>query len=111
MIWFLRVFFTSLWLLITGVIIRTSLQSNLFEIGGDLLEIPWMVATLWDFYINIAIIAVWMWIRERRLPVRLAWLVSFLLLGSIATVAYVLVQLFSVSPQASVRDVIWSDTA
>lgn len=108
MIWFLRVFFLLLWLVMTVVVIRTSLESNLFEVGPSLLEIPWMVATLWDFYINIAIIAIWMWAREKRWLVRSVWLLCFVVLGSIATVAYLLVQLFRVPASASIRDVIWS---
>jgi len=53
-----------------------------------------MKATLIDFYINTVVIFVWMSFRENSWLARILWLIGFVLLGSIITTLYVLVQLF-----------------
>jgi len=51
---------------------------------------PWMVATLVDFYANVALIALWVAYRERASPlVAGAWLAALVCLGSMASAAYV----------------------
>lgn len=85
--------FTLLFIYIVYTVIDTSLQSNLFKEWDFLASIPWMKATLVDFYINTVIIFVWMAFREKLWSVRIAWLIPFVLLGSIATTLYVIIQL------------------
>lgn len=77
--------------------IRTSLESNLFTEFGRLLAEPWMRATLVDFYFNILILSAWTAVRETRRSAA-AWIVSFVLLGSIATAAYLYWQLRRLEP-------------
>jgi len=80
-----------LWMIV--VTVRTSLQDNLLTEWPSLLKIPWMVATLNDFYINMTVIFLWVAYKERTLASRLVWLVLLVALGSIATTAYVFLQL------------------
>jgi hypothetical protein len=75
-------------------VISTSIESNLFKEWDFLASIPWLKATLIDFYINTVVIFVWMAFREKSWLARILWLLGFVLLGSIVTTAYVLVQLF-----------------
>lgn len=86
--------FGILFIYIVYTVISTSLKSNLFEEWDFLASIPWLTATLIDFYINTVVIFVWMAFREKSWTSRILWLIPFVLLGSIATTAYVLVQLF-----------------
>ena len=97
MITALRIFFILIFVYMVTTIVATSIESNLFAEWSNLAAIPWMSATLKDFYANIVIIALWMMYKESTLVVRTAWLVLFVCLGSIATSAYVLVQLFRIS--------------
>ncbi len=46
------------------VVIRTSLESSLFEQWDFLGAIPWMRATLWDFYANMLVIYLFVLYRE-----------------------------------------------
>lgn len=81
-----------------GVLIHTSLQSNLITEWNSLAKIPWMKATLWDFYINMSLPAGWMLYKERHWPTRLLWLVGFIGLGSVATTFYLYRKLSSLRP-------------
>ena len=97
MITALRILFIAIFLYMTFTIIATSLESNLLAEWSRLGTIPWMIATLKDFYANMIIIALWMFYKEATWLARSVWLVTFVCLGSIATSAYVLVCLFRVS--------------
>lgn len=93
-------------LAMTYIAVTTSLESNLFEVGGELLEIPWMVATLWDFYFNILLFFLWVAYRERRWWVAALWLVSFVCLGGIATAFYVFVQITRLQPGQGMEELL-----
>ena len=90
----LIVLFAVLFIYIVYTVISTSIESNLFKEWDFLASIPWMKATLIDFYINTVVIFVWMSFRENSWLARILWLIGFVLLGSIITTLYVLVQLF-----------------
>jgi hypothetical protein len=80
------------------LVISTSLESNLFKNWGYLGAIPWMRATLWDFYVNEAVIFLWVCYKEKNTGLKILWLILLVCLGSIAGCAYVLVQLFRLQP-------------
>jgi hypothetical protein len=78
---------------VTYVVVDTSLQSNLFQEWNYLMGIPWMQATLWDFYANIFILLLWVYYKESNIALKGLWTVLFITLGSIAVSGYVLIQL------------------
>ncbi|MFA7229625.1 MAG: DUF1475 family protein [Melioribacteraceae bacterium] len=92
--YFLIALFSTLFVYIVYTVISTSIESNLFKEWNFLASIPWMKATLIDFYINTVVIYVWVSFRENSWTARILWLPGFVLLGSIATTLYVLIQLF-----------------
>ena len=92
MIGFVKYVSVVLGLLMLYTTIETSLASNLLEEWPALLSLPWMRATLVDFYINIAFIFLWVVYRERSLAAKVGWLIALVLLGSMATAAYVFLQ-------------------
>lgn len=94
MINFLKIVFSALLIFMCYKVITTSLESNLFEQWDFLGSIPWMRATLWDFYANIFIITLWMFYKEKSIILKISVTILFVCLGSIATLAYVLVHLF-----------------
>jgi len=98
MLTFLRCLFAAMILYMAYVAIATSLESNLFAVWGELARLPWMVATLKDFYLNILIIYLWVLYKEEGWPARLLWLVGCVCLGSIATSAYVFLELLRLRP-------------
>jgi hypothetical protein len=77
------------------IVVDTSIQSNLFKEWNYLSSIPWMRATLWDFYANIFVLLMWVYYRETNIAVKGLWTVLFITLGSIAVTGYVLIQILS----------------
>lgn len=85
------------------IVISTSLESGLFEQWDFLASIPWMRATLWDFYANILLIYLFVLYRERNLLFKFMWAVLFFCLGSIASIAYVLIELFRIPESEGIK--------
>jgi hypothetical protein len=94
MLLLLKVFLTAIWIGMIWVVVTTSLESSPFKEWDFLASIPWMRATLWDFYANILLIYLWLIWRERNFGIRILWAVLFFSLGSIASIGYVLIQLY-----------------
>ena len=59
--------------------------------GGQILDLIWGRVTLIDLYVGVAIFGVFVVWRERSVGISIAWLVSFVVLGNLATALYVLV--------------------
>jgi hypothetical protein len=94
MVTFLKIFLVGVWLFMVYMVISTSLESSLFKEWAFLGSIPWMRATLWDFYANVLVIYLWVLYRERNIGVLFLWAILFFTLGSIGTIGYTLIQLF-----------------
>ncbi len=100
----LLIVFTALFIYMVYTVISTSLESNLFEEWDFLASIPWMQATLIDFYVNIAVLFTWVAFRERNLLKSIAWLISFVFLGGITTTLYVIIQLLQLKKDEPVKN-------
>ncbi len=88
------------------IVVSTSLESNLFKEWDYLGSIPWMRATLWDFYANILLIYLWVIYKEKNIFVILLWAILFFCLGSIGTIGYVLIQLFRAKSSDGIKEVL-----
>ncbi|WP_169305095.1 DUF1475 family protein [Pedobacter cryotolerans] len=106
MITSLKIIFVAIFVWITYIVISTSLESSLFKEWDFLGSIPWMRATLWDFYANIFIITLWMFYKEKSLLLKIVWLILFVCLGAIATSAYVLIKLFNLKDGEGVKELV-----
>src|SRR5262245_41087928 len=104
MITSLKVLFGSVLLFISYQVIQTSMQSNLFEQWDFLAGIPWMRATLWDFYANVLVLSAWICYKESAWWKRVMWILILAVLGSIGTCAYLLVQLFGLKKGENLTD-------
>jgi len=104
MINFLKILFSILFVWMCYVVITTSIKSNLFTNWDFLGGIPWMRATLWDFYTNVTVIFVWLCYKENKLYLKIIWLILLVTLGSIASCAYVLIQLFKLKPGEGLKE-------
>jgi hypothetical protein len=102
----LKVFFSILLLWMCYVVISTSINSNLFKEWDFLGSIPWMRATLWDFYANVTVIYCWVLYKEKGIAFKILWLILLVTLGSIASCAYVLIQLFRLKPAEGVKELL-----
>lgn len=106
MIPFLKVLFSIVFILMCYEVIDTSLHNNLFEQWDFLGSIPWMRATLWDFYANVLAIFCWVCYKETALWKRSLWLILLFCLGSIATMGYLLIKLFSLKKEEGVKELL-----
>lgn len=106
MITTLKVIFSTLLIWMIYIVVSTSLQSSLFKEWNFLGSIPWMRATLWDFYANIFIITLWMFYKEKFTLLKIVWLILFVCLGSIATCFYVLIHLFKLKSNEGVKELV-----
>jgi hypothetical protein len=104
MITALKVIFSIIFIWVCYTVITTSLQSNLFEQWDYLGSIPWMRATLWDFYANVSVIYLWVCYKEKGILLKIIWLVLLVALGSIASTAFVLIQLFRLKPNEGLKE-------
>jgi H+/Cl- antiporter ClcA len=104
MVNFLKVLFSLIFVWMCYVVISTCLASNLFVEWDFLGKIPWMKATLWDFYSNVTVIFVWLCYKESKLWLKIIWLILLVTLGSIASCAYILLQLFKLKPGEGLKE-------
>lgn len=103
---FLKILFSLLCVYMIYVVVSTSIESNLFNEWSYLGSIPWMTATLKDFYVNIIVLFAWVAYKERSHALKAVWLVLFVCLGSIAVTFYVLLQLFKLKPGEGIDKVL-----
>ena len=106
MITFLKVLFSALLVFMTVIVIDTSLKSNLFEEWDFLASLPWMNATLWDFYTNVLVLVCWVFYKETNWLWKIFWLIVLCTLGSIGTCLYVLIALFRLKKEETVKDLL-----
>ena len=74
----------AVWAMITGD----------FRVEGSAIwAMAWGRVTLLDLYLGFALFSGWVVFRERALATSMIWIVSFMLLGNLAVMLYVLVAL------------------
>lgn len=87
-------------------IIDTSLESNLFEEWDNLSGIPWMEATLVDFYANVFCIFLWVIYKEQSHWRKALWLILLICLGSVATILYLIKELLTLQPGEGAKELL-----
>ncbi|KAM6542203.1 hypothetical protein CsatB_006650 [Cannabis sativa] len=92
-----RVFFSALGCVMLGALIYTLLTDG-SPFRKELLDSV-MVATLIDFYCLVLALSVWIAYKESCLICAVIWIVLLICFGSIATCAYVVLQLFQLTSQ------------
>jgi hypothetical protein len=106
MITILKIVFTVILIWMCYVVVSTSLKSNLLKEWNFLGSIPWMRATLWDFYANVFVIYLWICYKEPGVLLKIVWLVAMVCLGSIASCVYVLIELFRLEPGDGIQELL-----
>lgn len=98
MIWFLRIAFSVVLVVMLIVTVWASKQVAIWQIPPSVGGHPWFIATLFDTY--FAFLTFWAWVayKETSNAVRVAWLFAILLLGNFAMATYLLIQLWKLSP-------------
>lgn len=102
----LKIVFAAVFAFMTYQVITTSMESNLFKEWDYLAGIPWMRATVYDFYGNALFIMIWVAYKETAVWSKVLWIILLAGLGSIATSAYILIQLFRLKKGESVKELL-----
>jgi len=89
----MRALFALILLGMLSVIITASIDQNMFEAVGNMWPNWWFRATLADAYFGFLIFFVWVAYKELHLWRKLIWFASIMLLGNLATSAYMLLEL------------------
>lgn len=106
MIWLLRCFFIVVLVSMLGVTSWASMQCALWDTPRAVATHPWFIATLFDTYWAFLTFYCWVAYKERSWIAKFAWLIAILLLGNIAMAVYMLIQLFRVSANARIEDIL-----
>ncbi len=106
MIWTLRIFFLVVLASMLAVTSWASMDTALWKIPREVVAHPWFIATLFDTYFGFLTFYLWVIYKESSWLARIAWLIAILLLGNIAMAVYALIQLFRVSSDARIEDVL-----
>jgi uncharacterized protein DUF1475 len=98
---FLKVLFGLIFVFMTVMTVRTSLQVSLWSAWSGFAASPWSMATLYDAYCGFLTFFCWVAWRERSLVLKILWFVLIMALGNIAMSFYVLIQLFGLKSEES----------
>ena len=104
---FLRLLFGGIFLWMSVMTIRTSLEMSLWQAWPTYAANPWAVATLWDAYFGFLTFYVWVVYKERKLWARILWFLLIMGLGNIAMSLYVLIQLMRLGGDEPAETVLW----
>ena len=97
----LQVFFSLIIVVMLAVTTQAALHQAVWDWGGLRNEPDrlWTLATLADAYCGFLTFFAWVFYKETRSAVRLAWFIVIMILGNLAMAAYVLVQLARLRPE------------
>ncbi|MBC7998580.1 MAG: DUF1475 family protein [Leptolyngbya sp.] len=102
----LKIVFAAIFLIMVSTVSIASLRENIFAIPSVVTSDPWFVATLVDAYVGFTIFYLWVCSKEKTLVSKVVWFFAIMLLGNIATSAYVLIALFKLRSSDSIRDLL-----
>jgi len=102
----LKVLFTLILWSMLAVTTVASFDRGVFEAGADLWSDPWFKATLADAYFGFLAVYVWIAYKEPSWGGKILWFVLLMALGNIAIAIYVLNELFRLTPDGTVEDLL-----
>jgi hypothetical protein len=108
---FLKLLFGFIFVFMTVMTVRTSLQQNLWEARTAYAANPWAMATLYDAYCGFITFFCWLAWRERSAAAKVVWFVLVMGLGNIAMSLYVLIQVFQLKQEEGVSGLFRQKTA
>ncbi len=85
---------------------RASLDRGVMQAFAEIAADPWGLATLFDAYFAFLTFYLWLAYKEASWLARALWLLGILLLGNFAIASYVLLQLFTLPPGGSMKDLL-----
>ena len=106
MIWFLRIAFLFVLVMMLCATSWASHQCALWKTPEIVVTHPWFIATLFDSYFGFLTFYIWLAYKETCWLARIGWLIAILLLGNIAMSTYMLIMLFRLPTTATIEQVL-----
>lgn len=79
----------------TGVLVYGFTAGDFAGEGSQLASMPWGIVSLVDLYTGFTLFSVWIFYREKSLPVAILWTVAMMTLGFFAGSLYALINLYA----------------
>ena len=87
-------------LMVTALAWGTS-KGDLWAEGAMLLEMPWGIVILLEFYVGVLLFGAWVWTRERNRCAAAVWLLAIVVVGNLVSCLYVLTALHDAKGDAA----------
>lgn len=94
----LKLYFGVAFLAMNWMIVRASMSSSVWDGVLQLLDLPWGVVFVCATYLSSLTFYIWIWQQEKKLSIRLLWLVLILFFNFFAITIYFLRRLFRLNP-------------
>jgi RsiW-degrading membrane proteinase PrsW (M82 family) len=106
----LKILFSCILLTLLIYTAWASVQQPVLQWGGltSGRDRYWTIATLMDAYFGFLTFYVWVFYKEARTSLRIAWFIAIMLLGNMAMSAYVLAQLLKLRPDQDASAILWT---
>lgn len=91
---------TTLAIVMTAAIVWAMVGGDFSGDGGIILGLRWGVVSIIDIYVGAALVGTWIWWRDGS-RAGLVWVLALLVLGHLATAAYVAWRAWSVDSVAA----------
>lgn len=78
-------------IVMTGALVMGFVSGDFGAEGSEIIDLAWGRVTLIDLYVGIMLFAGFVAWRERHVGIAAAWIAVFVVLGNLATAAYLLV--------------------
>ncbi len=105
-----KLIFSAILIVMLAVNVRAMSMESLFKIPAPVTSDPWFTATLFDAYCGFLTFYCWVWLKEKSAALRVLWFVLIMLFGNIAMSTYMLIALFRLAKDASLKDLLIPDS-
>ena len=96
------IYLFALTLIMGGALAYGFIVGDFWEDGGELMENPWGIVSLFDVYVGFFFFIGWIWYRDCCLTGKLFWSVAILLGGNVVAGIYAIIALYKSKGDATV---------
>ena len=95
-------YLTLLTIVMAAALAYGFIVGDFWKDGGELMENPWGIVSLFDVYVGFLFFIGWIWYRESCPGIKLGWAVAILLGGNVVAGIYAIFVLFKSKGDAQV---------
>ena len=96
------IYLFALTLIMGGVLAYGFIVGDFWEDGGELMDNPWGIVSLFDVYVGFFFFIGWIWYRECCLGMTLIWAIAICVGGNVVAGIYAIIALYKSEGDATV---------